>query len=440
LESNPKQVKNILLTSSVDATNPKKSKDPGIMEGGKDFASLPREMALKIFDLLSIEELKICVQVSRAWWDIGSSPTLWKNLRLHINERRLEEIATIFQTQRFSKVSKVQFVQVELENSHLELVAASPSLTWLEVSSCSLEKVWPEVLTACVASLTSLSLSPRPTSPLSSPQKLQLFFRLSEPGCCLEEVSLSFTTLEEVPPRLLATALVRVNRIRLRGNRLSKLQAIALLDSVQFEEMRELALTKNNLSLVPAVRLQELPLHSLTRLEFTHCSLGALHLLPLFASLATPSSSIRHLLLRAAPLSSVPSAHMAAAVDNLETVSMVDCRITDSQAEQTFEVLRENVSLKEVDLSQNRLSTVKPAVLARVVNRLVKANLSHCSLTRGQVQKLLQESLINSQLTLLNIRGNDLQVSQPQLLEKNGVLDLVHRPHDLSTYGIGVSW
>ena len=55
-------------------------------------------------------------------------------------------------------------------------------------------------------------------------QKLQLFFRLSEPGCCLEEVSLSFTTLEEVPPRLLATALGRVNRIRLRGNRLSKSQ------------------------------------------------------------------------------------------------------------------------------------------------------------------------------------------------------------------------
>ena len=134
-------------------------------------------------------------------------------------------------------------MQVELENSHLELVAASPSVTWLEVSSCSLEKVWPEVLTACIASLTSLSLSPRPTSPLSSPQvwfglsifpinmtnlmlgqKLQLFFRLSEPGCCLEELSLSFTSLEEVPPRLLATALGRVNRIRLRGNRLSKSQ------------------------------------------------------------------------------------------------------------------------------------------------------------------------------------------------------------------------
>jgi len=410
------------------------------MEGVKSFASLPREMAIKIFALLSIEELKTCVQVSRAWWNIGSCPMLWRNIMLHINERRLEEIKTIFQTQRFTKVSKVQFTQVELDNSHLELVAASSCLTWLEVTSCSLERVWPEVLTACVASLTSLSLSPRPTSPLSSPQKLQLFFRLSEPNCSLEELSLSFTTLEEVPPRLLATALGRIKRIRLRGNRLSKSQAIALLDSVQFEEMRELAVTKNNLGLVPAVQFQQLPLHRLTRLEFTHCSLGALHLLPLFASLATPSSSVRHLLLRAAPLSSVPSAHMAAALDNLETASLVDCRITASQAEQTFEVLRENVSLREVDLSQNCLSSVKPAVMARVVNRLEKANLSHCSLTRGQVQKLLQESLINSQLTLLNIRGNDLQVAQPQLLEKNGVVELIHRPHDLSTYGIGVNW
>ena len=61
-------------------------------------------------------------------------------------------------------------------------------------------------------------------------------------------------------------------------------QAIALLDSVQFEEMKELMVTKNNLSLVPAAQFQQLPQHRLTRLEFTHCSLGALHLLPLFAS------------------------------------------------------------------------------------------------------------------------------------------------------------
>ena len=67
-------------------------------------------------------------------------------------------------------MQKAEFMQVELENSHLEIVTASHSLTWFEVSSCSLEKVWPEVLSACVASLTSLFLSPRATSPLSSPQ------------------------------------------------------------------------------------------------------------------------------------------------------------------------------------------------------------------------------------------------------------------------------
>ena len=66
------------------------------MDKGTDFASLPREMAVKIFGLLSFEELKACVQVHdlwdmnifnkflfqvcRAWWDIGSSPALWRNL------------------------------------------------------------------------------------------------------------------------------------------------------------------------------------------------------------------------------------------------------------------------------------------------------------------------------------------------------------------------
>ena len=41
------------------------------MEKGTDFASLPREMAVKIFGLLSIEELKTCVQV-HDWWDMNT--------------------------------------------------------------------------------------------------------------------------------------------------------------------------------------------------------------------------------------------------------------------------------------------------------------------------------------------------------------------------------
>ena len=182
-------------------------------------------------------------------------------------------------------------------------------------------------------------------------------------------------------------------------------QAIALLDSVQFKEMTELALTKNNLSLVPPPHFQQLPQHHLTRLELTHCSLTALHLLPLFASLALPTSSVRHLLLRGAHLSTVPKDHIAAAIDNLRTASLVDCRITSQQAEQVFEVLRENISLKEVDLSQNCLSTVKPAVLARVINRLEKANLSHCQLTRGQVVLSFETVTFFPHLSLCRFRS-----------------------------------
>ena len=182
-------------------------------------------------------------------------------------------------------------------------------------------------------------------------------------------------------------------------------QAIALLDSVQFKEMTELALTKNNLSLVPPPHFQQLPQHHLTRLELTHCSLTALHLLPLFASLALPTSSVRHLLLRGAHLSTVPKDHIAAAIDNLRTASLVDCRITSQQAEQVFEVLRENISLKEVDLSQNCLSTVKPAVLARVINRLDKANLSHSQLTRGQVVLSFETVTFFPHLSLCRFRS-----------------------------------
>ena len=96
---------------------------------------------------------------------------------------------------------------------------------------------------------------------------------------------------------------------------------------------------------------------------------------------------------------------MAAAIDNLKTASLVDCRITNQQAEQVFEVLRENISLKEVDLSQNCLSTVKPAVLARVINRLERANLSHCQLTRGQVLLSFEVLPFFQQLSLFRFRS-----------------------------------
>ena len=108
------------------------------MESEKGFSLLPREMAVKIFGLLSIEELKACVQVRQfvirvsvselnisccRCVDLGgiseavqifgriscTSFCLSKNktsspktycYRLHISESRLEKMSTIFQTPR----------------------------------------------------------------------------------------------------------------------------------------------------------------------------------------------------------------------------------------------------------------------------------------------------------------------------------------------------
>ena len=108
------------------------------MASEKGFSLLPREMAVKIFGLLSIEELKACVQVRQfvirvsvselnisccRCVDLGgiseavqifgriscTSFCLSKNktsfpktscYRFHISESRLEKMSTIFQTPR----------------------------------------------------------------------------------------------------------------------------------------------------------------------------------------------------------------------------------------------------------------------------------------------------------------------------------------------------
>ena len=157
-----------------------------------------------------------------------------------------------------------------------------------------------------------------------------------------------------------------------------------MLEALVDGEVKEVSVVSNSLASVPPALLAALPTH-LTSLELTRCGLAPTHLLPLFSSMASPTSTIRHLTLRAAVLTNVPASHLATALDSLETVSMVDCRLTPPQADVVFHTLRENISLRVVDISRNCLSSVKPAVLARVVNRLEEANLAHCSLTKGQV-------------------------------------------------------
>jgi len=331
-----------------------------------------------------VEEYDTVSQVCRAWWSLAGWASLWSHIILYVDEKRINELKDILETPRFSKVSELHITQVEVTNDHLEAITTSPGITCLHLASCSIDLVWPEVLSGTVTSLSSLTLSPRATSPLSSPQKLQMFFRLSEPICSLEELSLSNVTLEDVPPRILGSAVSPLRILKLRNNRLSRAQGVALLEALVDGEVKELSVVSNSLASVPPALLAALPTH-LTSLELTRCGLAPTHLLPLFSSMASPTSTIRHLTLRAAVLTNVPASHLATALDSLETVSMVDCRLTPPQTDVVFHTLRENISLRVVDISRNCLSSVKPAVLARVVNRLEEANLAHCSLTKGQV-------------------------------------------------------
>ena len=79
------------------------------MEGCKDFASLPREMAIKIFALLSIEELKICVQVDTL--------SACKGLGLSLCYRCLELGGTLEAAQRFGRTLGSSFSPLQ-NNQH----------------------------------------------------------------------------------------------------------------------------------------------------------------------------------------------------------------------------------------------------------------------------------------------------------------------------------
>ena len=269
------------------------------MEDLAGFDSLPKEMVLRILSLLSLDQLRVCAQVCHSWLSYCSCPSLWKSFTISIDTTNLHLLPTILDTPIFSQSSSLRFMKAILENRHLELVTTSPTIQHLDLQSCSVEGVWPEVLAPTVSSLSSLSLSLQATSPLSSPQKLQLFFQLSSPSCSLQHLSLCFVTLEEVPPRLLASSLGRIKKLRLRGNRLSPNQSIRLVESVAWGNMQELIITNNSLVALPHTITSTLPPH-LTRLELTQCSMVPYHFSGLLASSCLPSSSLQHLSLHMA--------------------------------------------------------------------------------------------------------------------------------------------
>ena len=103
-------------------------------------------------------------------------------------------------------------------------------------------------------------------------------------------------------------------------------------------------------------------------------------------------------------LSSVDPRLLAIAVTRVEEVVVLMTELTARQVEAIMATLDAGGGLvKRLNISFNNLSTVDPALMARVVNRLEEVKMNKTELTVLQMETILTQSLLKTSLRKLEM-------------------------------------
>ena len=231
----------------------------------------------------------------------------------------------------------------------------------------------------------------------------------------LRGLDLSHNNLSSVSPTLLVPAIWSLEEARLWGCSLTGQQLESLCRALrQPGVLRILDMTGNKLSqlepqlLASAVsKLQEV---RLVRTSLTMEQASALCLAK------DEQTCLRSLDLSNNNLSAVLPEVLVKAVAWLEELRLWGASLTSRQASALCSSLRHTTTLRSLDLSVNDLSSVEPSLLVAAVTRLVEANLMWTSLTHDQAAALCQGLNDCPRLKSLDLAGNDLSLVRTGLL------------------------
>ena len=98
---------------------------------------------------------------------------------------------------------------------------------------------------------------------------------------------------------------------------------------------------------------------------------------------------------------------LAEAVAELEEADLSSTRLTPKQVEAIFAALDTSNKLKRLDITMNDLSPVDPEVMARVINKMELVSMLFTRLTKQQITRILEHSLVSTSLKRLELHGLD---------------------------------
>jgi len=388
---------------------------------------------------------------------------------LNMNNRNLAGVAPPLLADILSGLVEANFRDVELTEAQANMVcsrlAEGNRLETLVLSSNKLEGVPAEDLARAVRGVSSLNLANTKLTPLqtitlfkyldksSSIKELTIglnnlgaveartiasvigklrVVQVREGGVTTEQWTAIFTTISTLPAKgleadfsnnslakvshaLLSAAVVKMEKVKLMSTKLTKTQSSAIINSIchNYEEIKELNIMFNNLSSVDPVYLA-IAARKLVRLNLGWTRLKTAHLENIFERLSQQDVKLQELRLSGIDMRHVEAKVLARVINKL---SKADLNFTHLQAHQLMAIfckMKEKTKLKELVLSSNDVSEVDSKSIGDAVQKLEVVNLCETSLTSRQAMAILNHSKKFTKLKSIDLRKNKLEVDMDE--------------------------
>ena len=165
--------------------------------------NLPEELLMKIFQMVSREDLRNIVLVCRNWRQIGETPSLWSSLCISVNTSNVSVIPDILTMHRMSASTKLVIHGTVLSKEVTEAIVEHPGLKEVVV---------------------------QPGNGIEIP--LSVLSCISSPGCQVTRLDFSWNDLSGVDPGLLVKVVTKLETLKVRNTRLTQQQTAAIFTAV----------------------------------------------------------------------------------------------------------------------------------------------------------------------------------------------------------------
>ena len=277
-------------------------------------------------------------------------------------------------------------------------VSEGSKLAKLDINGNNLSGVDQGQLDKAVIKLKTLDVS---DTELTQQQAVTILTAISE-GSKFTKLDISCNDLPEVDPGLLAKAVTKLETFEVRYTELTQQQAVKILTAIsEGSKLAKLDIGWDDLKEVDPGMLAKV----VTKLETLKVGITKLTQQQAVAILTAVSegSKLATLDINWNDLSGVDPGMLAKAVAKLVTLNVRRTNLTHQQTVAILTAVSEGSKLTELDISCNNLSGLDPGLLARAVTKLETLEVIDTKLTQQQAVAILTTVSKGSKLTKLYI-------------------------------------